>query len=144
MDKEWIKIVKRLDNDENLIPSITKKNLTYKSHFILLQFEELLSEIDSFYFNDIYLHDKSSNEIIVDFVRECWYQYIYLNYFIQKEMYEECRLVSDTIEMIKEFTSMNFNNTDKEGVLEMLNGFCDEIINDMNTVYNINFISVDK
>jgi len=144
MDKEWKKIVKRLDNDENLIPSTIKKNLTYKSHFILIQFEELLSEMDTFYFNDIYLHDKSNNDIVEDFVREVWYQYIYLNYFLQKEMYEECRLVSDTIEMIKEFTSMNFNNTDKESVLEMLNGFCDEVISDMNTIYNINFLSVDK
>ena len=59
-------------------------------------------------------------------------------------MYEYCRLISDNIEMIKQFTSMNFNNTDKESVLEMLNGFCDEVISDMNTIYNINFLSVDK
>jgi hypothetical protein len=59
-------------------------------------------------------------------------------------MYEECRLVADNIEMIKKFTSMNFNNIDKDGVLEMLNGFCDEVISDMNTIYNINFLNVQK
>jgi|LakMenE01Jun11ns_1017448.scaffolds.fasta_scaffold9918972_3 hypothetical protein len=144
MNNKWKKIKNKLDGDEFLLESLTKKNITYKSHFILLQFEELLSELDTFYFNDVYLHNKSNKDIVEDFIREVWIQYIYLNYFIQKEMYEECRLISNTIEMIKDFTCRNFNYDDKQVVVQMLNDYCDEVITDINEKYEINFLKVDK
>jgi len=144
MNKQWGKIKNKLDNDNFLLEAITKKNITYKSHFILLEFEELLSEMDTFYFNDVFLHDKSNKDIVEDFIREVWVEYIYLSYFIQIEKYEECRMVSDTIEMIKDFTCRNFNYEDKEVVVQMLNDYCDEVITDINKKYEINFLSVDK
>jgi hypothetical protein len=140
MNKQWGKIKNKLDNDNFLLEAVTKKNITYKAHFILLEFEELLSEMDTFYFNDVFLHDKSNKDIVEDFIREVWVEYIYLSYFIQIEKYEECRMVSDTIEMIKDFTCRNFNYDDKQVVVQMLNDYCKDVITDINQKYEINFI----
>jgi hypothetical protein len=144
MNKKWRKILQKLDGDDFLLQSLTKKNITYKAHFILLEFEELLSEMDTFYFNDVYLNDKTNKDIVEDFIREIWVEYIYLNYFIQKEMYQECRIVSDTIEMIKDFTCRNFKYEDKQVVVQMLNDYCKDVITDINQKYEINFLSIDK